>query len=133
MDVRGVGAQVIKFGIVGVVASLIDYAILMLLTQVLGWDVALSSALSFSISLVFNYLASMRYVFSRREGLSRRREFVVFVALSLIGLLLNVACMWVGTLALGDAAVAVTVNKVIATAVVSVWNFCSRKKWLDAS
>lgn len=125
-------AQIAKFGIVGVLATLIDWAILMILSQFLGWDTVLSSCLSFAVSLVFNYFASMRYVFKRREDMDRRREFLVFVVLSLIGLAINALCMALGVALLGDSALMVTVEKIFATAVVMIWNFCSRKKWLDA-
>lgn len=132
MGKRDLVGQFLRFGVVGVVATAIDYLVLMLLSQVVGWDPVPSSAISFSVSLVFNYLASMRFVFSRREGLSRRREFVIFAVLSLIGLFLNSAIMWAGTGLAGDGALAVTASKVVATAVVSVWNFASRKRLLDA-
>lgn len=124
--------QIVKFGLVGVIATVIDYAILMFLSQVIGWDPVLSSGISFTISLVFNYLASMKYVFVRKEDMDRRKEFGIFVVLSLIGLALNQVCMTIGTSILGSGAIAVTVNKVIATAIVMVWNFLSRKKWLEA-
>ena len=124
--------QIVKFGLVGVIATVIDYAILMFLSQVIGWDPVLSSGISFTISLVFNYLASMKYVFVRKEDMDRRKEFGIFVVLSLIGLALNQVCMEIGTSILGSGAIAVTVNKVIATAIVMVWNFLSRKKWLEA-
>lgn len=132
MGVRGLVEQFLKFGVVGVVATLIDYGLLMVLSQVVGWDPVASSAISFSVSLVFNYLASMRYVFERKEDLSRRREFLIFAVLSLIGLALNALIMWAGTRALGDGALAVTLTKAVATAIVMVWNFASRKRWLEA-
>ncbi len=31
----------------------------------------------------------MKYVFAHKEGMSRRREFIIFVVLSVIGLALN--------------------------------------------
>ena len=31
----------------------------------------------------------MKYVFAHKEGMSRRREFIIFVVLSVIGLVLN--------------------------------------------
>lgn len=125
-------AQVARFGVVGVVATLIDYGVLMVLSQGLGMDPVLAAGVSFCVSLVFNYVASMRFVFSHREGMSRSREFVVFLVLSAVGLALNEAIMRVGTSALGTGAVEVTVVKAVATGVVMVWNFVSRKRWLDA-
>lgn len=123
--------QIVKFGIVGVVATIVDYALLMLLSQVVGIDAVVSAGISYCVSLVLNYLLSMRYVFSHRENLSRSREFVTFVVLSLIGFGLNELVMWLGTRALGTTGLAVTVTKAIATAIVMVWNFVSRKVWLD--
>ena len=124
--------QILKFGVVGVLAFVIDYGVLMLLSQGLGWDPVLSAGISFCVSVVFNYLASMRFVFTHREDMSRRREFVVFIVLSAIGLVINELCMLAGVAALGDSALAVTATKLFATAVVMVWNFVSRKRWLDA-
>jgi putative flippase GtrA len=125
-------AQFLKFGVVGVIAFFIDYGVLMLLSVGIGLDPVVSAAISFTVSVVFNYVASMRFVFTHREDLSKRREFVIFVILSVIGLLINEAIMYVGIQALGKSALAITITKVIATAVVMVWNFLSRKKWLDA-
>lgn len=124
--------QFLKFGIVGVIAFLIDYGVLMLLSQGLGWNPVVSAAISFIVSLVFNYLASMKYVFVRKEDLSRQKEFVIFLALSVVGLFINEIIMYAGTAAFGSGALAVTATKVLATAIVMVWNFLSRKKWLEA-
>lgn len=125
------GEQVARFGAVGAAATLLDWGLLMALSQLLGVDAVLAAAVSYTVSLVFNYLASMRYVFARRSDMGRRREFGIFVALSLIGLALNELCMWGATLVLGTSALMVTVAKALATAVVMVWNFCSRKRWLE--
>lgn len=124
--------QILKFGVVGVLAFLIDYGLLMLLSQAFGVDPVIAAGISFCVSVVFNYLASMKYVFTHREDMSKRREFVIFIVLSVIGLGINELCMLAGVIALGDSALAVTGTKLFATAVVMVWNFLSRKKWLDA-
>ena len=82
-------AQIMKFGVVGVIAFAIDYGLLALLTEVFGVNYLVSATVSFTVSVVFNYVASMRYVFRHKEGMSRRREFVIFVVLSVIGLAIN--------------------------------------------
>jgi len=123
--------QILKFGVVGALAFVIDYGVLMLLSQVFGMDPVLAAGISFCVSVVFNYVASMRYVFSHREDMDTGRELALFVVLSVVGLGINELIIWVGTRALGTSALMVTVTKVVATAVVMVWNFMSRKKWLD--
>ena len=89
-------AQLMKFGVVGVIAFIIDYGLLALLTEAFGVNYLVSATISFTVSVVFNYVASMRYVFTHKEGMSRRREFTIFVVLSVIGLGINNACMWAG-------------------------------------
>ena len=121
--------QILKFGVVGALAFLIDLGLMIALTELLGMDPVLSAAISFVVSLIFNYLASMRFVFSHREDMSQSQEFVIFVALSVVGLLINELVMWVGSKQLG---LDYRLVKVFATGIVMVWNFVSRKKWLDA-
>ncbi len=132
MDIKGLLGQFLKFAGVGGVAFLVDYGVLMLLSQMVGWNALLSSAISYVVSVVFNYYASMHFVFKRRDDLSRRRELFLFVALSLVGLLINSVIMGVGTAALGNGALAVTCVKAVSTVVVALWNFWSRKHWLEA-
>ena len=123
-------AQIMKFGVVGVIATVIDFGVMIFLTEVFGINPVASAPLSFTVSVIFNYLASMRYVFSHREGMSRRREFIIFLVLSIIGLGINAALMWVGTELAG---IDYRIVKLFATAVVMVWNFVSRKVLLDGS
>lgn len=121
-------AQFAKFGVVGVIAFVIDYDLMVLLTELFNVNYLISATISFTVSVIFNYVASMRYVFTHKEGLSRRREFIIFVVLSVIGLLINDALMWVGVDLFGISYLLV---KIFATAVVMVWNFVTRKIFLD--
>jgi len=121
-------SQILKFSVVGILAFLIDYGLLIFLTEVFGIDYLISATISFIASVVFNYYASMRYVFSHREGLSKRREFLIFVILSSLGLLINDFGMWIGTDLFN---VDYRITKIVVTALVSVWNFITRKVFLD--
>ena len=125
-----------KFGVVGAIAFLIDYGLLALLTEVFGVNYLISATISFTVSVIFNYVASMRYVFTHKEDMSRRREFIIFVVLSVIGLGINNALMWAGVELIAwpewIQAHAYLIVKIFATAVVMVWNFVTRKIFLDA-
>ncbi len=122
-------SQLIRFGIVGIIAFLIDYGLMVLLTEIFGVNYLLSATISFIVSVIFNYLASMRYVFRHKEGMSRRREFAIFVVLSVMGLGLNDLIMWFMT---GLFGISYLISKIVATAIVTIWNFVTRKKFLDA-
>lgn len=122
-------AQIMKFGIVGVIAFVIDYGVMVFLTEVFGLNPVVSATISFIVSVIFNYIASMRYVFSHKEDMSRSREFVIFIVLSVIGLIINDVLMWAGT---ELVSIDYRIVKIFATAVVMVWNFITRKIFLDA-
>ncbi|MCH4183912.1 MAG: GtrA family protein [Eggerthellaceae bacterium] len=122
-------AQLMKFSVVGVIAFIIDYGLLVFLTECFHIDYLVSATISFVVSVIFNYLASMRYVFTHKENMSRTREFVIFVVLSAVGLVINDVCMWAGVELLF---VDYRITKLFATAIVMVWNFVTRKIFLDA-
>ena len=114
-----------KFGIVGVIAFIIDWGILNILVGAFHMHNVLAATISFIISLIFNYVASMKMVFKHRED---------------IGLFMNDAIIWISTYGMNHDAyvsqsaeylIRTNVGKLIATAVVMVWNFVTRKWLLD--
>lgn len=119
--------QLIKFGIVGVIATLIDLGVLMLLTELLNVDVLISSAVSFTVSVVANYILSMLFVFKSGNN-SKVKEFIVFVLLSIGGLLINQLIMWIGTEFMSVYYLWV---KAFATVFVPIYNFVTRKIFLE--
>ena len=119
--------QLIKFGIVGVIATLIDLAVLMLLKEFMHIDVLVASAVAFSVSVIANYILSMLFVFKGSEN-SKVKEFIVFVVLSIGGLLLNQFIMWLGTEIMTAYYLWV---KFFALIFVPIYNFVTRKIFLE--
>lgn len=131
---KGVGlkkliAQFMKFGIVGVIAFVIDYGVMIFLTEVFGVPYLISTTISFVVSVIFNYFASMRFVFKRKDDMSRRRELIIFIVLSVCGLGINDLLMW---LMVDSLYIDYRLSKIVVTVVVAVWNFVTRKIFLEA-
>lgn len=139
-------AQIVKFGFVGGLCFLIDFVISTALFHLLinitsrSAATAIGGFVGFTISVVVNYILSMKFVFERKEDMSRRKEFVIFVILSVIGLGVNevilLACsaVYEGSTALMEVfsdTLWFAASKVIATAIVMVYNFVSRKIFLE--
>lgn len=122
--------QIAKFGIVGVIATIIDFGVMNLLHYGLRLDILFANTAGFVVSLMFNYAASMKFVFEHRDGMSKCREFAIFVILSVIGLLLNDGIVLSLNKGIGLEA---NMAKVAATALVMVYNFVSRKILLDGA
>ncbi len=120
--------QIARFGVIGVLAFAIDYGFLYAFTEWLGIYYLISSVLSFSISVIFNYIASVLWVFDVKQETSKTRNFILFIVFSVIGLGINQLIMWLGVESLGLHYMLV---KIFATAVVMVWNFVTRKKMLE--
>ena len=118
--------QIIKFGVVGGLAFIIDYALLYILTEYGHIDVLFSSTISFSVSVIFNYICSLKWVFNPSQP-QHFKDFIFFVILSVVGLGINQLIMWFGINQLGIYYMLV---KLLATAIVMIYNFITRKIFL---
>ncbi len=120
--------QIWRFGIVGGICTIVDFAILTVLHEFFDLHYLIANGFSFAVSVVFNYVLSMRYVFQGKEDSNKTNEFIIFVILSAVGLGLNQLIMWGTVDGLGIYYVAA---KVIATAIVMIYNFVTRKLLLE--
>ena len=113
---------------VGALCFLIDYGLMILLTEIFHVYYLISCMISFTVSVVVNYLLSMRFVFLSREDMDKRMEFLLFVVLSLIGLGLNQLLMW---LLVDKGGLHYMLSKIVVTVIVMVYNFVTRKLLLE--
>ncbi len=120
--------QFTKFALVGFTSLGVDYVLLLALVELLHIDVLVGTTVSFIVSVIVNYILSIRYVFDRREDMSRKREFTIFAVLSAIGQGLTDLFMFVGVafLSIGYQAM-----KLISTFMVTWYNYFSRRKFLS--
>lgn len=119
--------QILKFGVVGGGAFLIDYTILYVLTEFVGIHYLISSVISFTVSLIFNYILSIYWVFdvTRKQT---AKEVLIFAILSIIGLGINQIVMYIGSDILH---IYYMLTKLVATFIVMVWNFITRKIFIE--
>lgn len=120
--------QIFKFGVVGGVAFVIDYGIMVISKELLGFSVLISAALGFTISVIFNYIASIKWVFDVNKEKDEKKNFILFIVFSIIGLVLTEIIMWFGTDIIN---INYLIVKIIATAIVMVFNFITRKMFLE--
>ena len=144
-------AQIAKFGLVGVICFIIDYVIYRIfnvifeatgLSSAFGQYYLISAFMGFAISVVCNYIRSFKFVFERKEDMSRKKEFTIFLILSVIGLGINELCLWLGIdiiyknwqwlgSIMSESFAKDIFFKFGATGVVMVYNFITRKIFLE--
>lgn len=94
-------SQIIKFGFVGFLCFFIDYGIMVFLTEALKINYLISSGCSFSVSVIVNYILSIKFVFDADRDANKVKQFLVFLFFSIGGLIINQIVMWVAVDLLG--------------------------------
>lgn len=133
--------QILKFGVVGFFCFLIDFGLTVGLTNLFGVHYLISKFVGFVVSAIVNYILSIKFVFTEKKEMDKKKEFTVFLILSAFGLLINEAVMFVcidGIYAhvaalqemISDELM-VSISSIIATGIVMVYNFISRKLFLE--
>lgn len=120
--------QIMKFGVVGGLAFVIDYVTLIICKEVFGLNVLVSAAIAFTVSVVANYILSVKWVFDVDQSKSKQKNFILFIVFSVIGLILTEIIMWFGT---DIVKISYLIVKIVATAIVMVFNFITRKLFLE--
>lgn len=121
-------SQIIKFGFVGGTAFVIDAGLLFLLTEFCGIHYLISGMISFTASVIYNYVLSVKWVFDAKKDANKTQEFLVFIILSVIGLGINQLFMW---LFVDMMHIYYMLSKIIATVIVMIYNFITRKIFLE--
>lgn len=120
--------QIFKFIIVGGIAFIIDYSVMVFCKEIFNLNVLLSAFFGFTISVIYNYLASIKWVFDVNKEKSKKKNFILFIIFSVIGLILTELIMWLGTDIIN---ISYLIVKIIATAIVMIFNFITRKLFLE--
>ena len=139
----------LRFCVVGVIGTAIDFGVFNLMHNVLHVHQVLSNTLSVSAAIVNNYLWSRYWVYPETKNRQGGRKFAQFAVVSVIAWALNTGILWSGdhwllggegllaglvapvAAAMGVAHSVFSSNaaKVIATGIVLFWNFFANRLW----
>ena len=129
-------AEIIRFALTGGICFLVELAVLILLKGKLGIDTLIATPVAFLVSVILNYLLCVVWVFrgAKNRGAGAKAGFLIT---SLIGLGLNELLMLLFRLTLGEDTVILTLggkevsmyvlNKCLATLIVMIWNYFSKR------
>ncbi|MFH1296424.1 MAG: GtrA family protein [Bacteroidota bacterium] len=109
----------VKFGIVGFSGVIVDFSITFVCKEYLRIQKYLANAIGFTIAATTNYLLNRVWTFESHNP-NIMLEFTRFFVIALIGLGINSAIVWAMS---GKLRVNFYLSKLVATIVVTLWNF----------
>jgi putative flippase GtrA len=129
--VRQHGPELVKFGIVGGLGTIIDLGGAAVLHSVYHLGPLESKALSITAATIFTYLASRFWTFRHRENQPVHREALLFVALNVAGLVLAELVIAFTTYGLGlKGPLAYNAASFIGTGLGTVFRWYAYRKWV---
>ena len=98
--------EVAKFGVVGLVAFIVDIGVFNLLMGITSdgplHDKPLTAKIvSVTVATTVAYFGNRYWTFRHRGRTSMRREYLLFFVLNIVGLFISVGCLWLSHYALG--------------------------------
>ncbi|MCA9348601.1 GtrA family protein [Candidatus Saccharibacteria bacterium] len=128
----------IRFALVGVLNTILDFTILNTLVAGLGAPVLIANIISTSLTMIFSFRANQRLVFRSSSAERRHRQIILFISGTLFGLyviqtlvIAALAHWWTGpletltNLLIGRSSDLLVINlaKAAATATTMIWNY----------
>ncbi len=117
-----------KFCIVGFSGIIVDFAITWIAREGLQWNKYVANSLGFVCAASSNYLFNRWWTFGSNDP-AIARQFGMFVVVSLVGLALNNAIVYILHQTIK---VNFYVAKLFATVLVTVWNYTANCWWTFA-
>ena len=120
--------KIARYFVVGSAAAVVDFGLFGILIWTLGrsnWFAA--AAISFIVATAFNYVLSIRMVFSSGVRFARRHEVMLVFLVSAVGLAVNQSVIWIFYQLAGWN---IWIAKCIATASAFLWNFTARNSFI---
>lgn len=117
--------QFLKFCLVGVLNTLLDFAVYWFLTRSLGMYFFYANFISVLVAMSFSFVMNKFWTFSNFNK-NIKKQYLQFAAVNLIYYILNNAIIFLGVnyLLIGDLWA-----KVLSTAIGLIWSFGANKVW----
>jgi putative flippase GtrA len=126
-----------KFGVIGLIAYVIDLTVFNLLRFAGGegplFDKPLTAkVISVLVATTFAYFGNRNWTFKDRTRSSFRREYALFFVFNAVGMIISLSCLWISHYILGfDSALADNISaNVIGLVLGTVFRFWGYHNWV---
>ena len=122
--------QFIKYGLIGSICTVVDFALLYALTTFFKLNYLQSGVISFLTGSTLNYFLSTLFVFRERPITNKKIEFTAYIVVSTIGMGINILFLYLLTEYMHFFYL---LSKLIGTAFTFAWNFWSRRQLIHST
>ncbi len=124
--------RMVAFGLVSVLATVADLGLFNVLLITDTTPLWASTTLGYTLGMITSYVLNRRYTFDGGRD-SRAHEIGVFVAINLVGLLLNngIVALFVGLI--GRGTLTLNVARIIAAGLTWTFKFATIQQWVFPS
>ncbi len=124
-------AELTKFGLIGLINTALDFAILNALHFGLGVGPLTSKCVSTVIAATTSYFMNRHWTFRNRARSGMRREYMLFFLLNLVGLIIGLVCIAVVRYGFNkDTAAAINFANLVGLVIGTVFRFWSYRRWV---
>ena len=124
--------QLLSYFVVGGAAAIVEWVSFTVFVSLLGVPYLLATIIAFLLATTANWILGRMLTFKESAYKQKRtNEAVLVFFVSAIGLGFNMLLMYLFVDVIGmSTSIQQTIAKVIATGIVFIWNFLSRKIWI---
>lgn len=116
-----------KYSIGSTISYLINLAIVIVMTDVLGVHYLLSTIAGYASIVITSYIFSVTWIFTERKVASRGKEFVAFTAITIFAMGMNVLSMMFFT---GYLHWHYVVSNIVTNFLATLWGYVPKKLFL---
>ena len=117
-----------QFSIIGVLNTLIDFAVFTIFHSLFGINYTISQIAGYSFGIVNSFIFNKNWTFEHKNvNKNTVHEFFEFIIINLISLIITIVCM---RFLINNFELNVYVAKIIVTLIAQITNFIAYKLWV---
>jgi putative flippase GtrA len=123
--------EVAKFGAVGVVGTVVNFAVSNLLWHLTSLQAVRANVIATIVAIACNYIGFRYFTYRDRDKSARTKELTLFLAFSLVGLVIENGILFAAIYGFGwDSSLQRNVFKVLGIGIATLFRFWSYRSWV---
>jgi putative flippase GtrA len=123
--------EVAKFGAVGVVGTVVNFAVSNLLWHLTSLQAVRANVIATIVAIGCNYIGFRYFTYRDRDKSARTKELSLFLAFSLVGLVIENGVLFAAIYGFGwDSSLQRNVFKVLGIGIATMFRFWSYRSWV---